>query len=159
MVFAGVLLSYFWTSAWTKIGAGASGFVNPSIGAYAQIVPRALEAADFDTSQLRSLDYLIVLAGTWAEFLLPACIVLGLATRLAALALAVFVIVQSATDIYGHGVSPATVGVWFDHASDGLIADQRALWLFLLTVLFFKGGGPLSFDRFFRRSSLPSKKN
>ena len=56
-----------------------------------------------------------------------------------------FVVVQSLTDIYGHG---AGAGAWFDRASDALILDQRALWLLLLAVLISKGAGPISADRF-----------
>ncbi len=141
LVFAAVLLAYFWASGLTKVG---DGLFTPSLGAYAQIFPKAMEAAGFDASQMGAFRTLVVLAGTWAEFLLPVLIVLGLFTRLAALGMAGFVIVQSATDIWGHG---ATFGAWFDAASDSVIADQRALWFLLLAVLVVKGAGPLSIDR------------
>lgn len=149
LVFAGVLLGYFWASGLTKIGAG---LFSPSAGAYAQIFPRQLEAAGYDASQLGGFATLVVLAGTWAELLLPTLIALGLATRLAAMGMIGFVAVQSLTDIYGHG---AAAGAWFDRASDGLIADQRALWLLLLVVLVLKGGGPLSLDRLLGRPWRP----
>ena len=55
-----------------------------------------------------------------------------------------FVLVQSLTDIFGHG---AAAGAWFDRASDAVILDQRAFWVFLLAVLVLKGAGPLSADR------------
>jgi putative oxidoreductase len=60
-----------------------------------------------------------------------------------------FVVVQSLTDLFGHGGinDPATLGAWFDGAPDGVILDQRMLWIFLLLVLVFKGAGPLSLDR------------
>ena len=45
LVFAGVLLIYFWNSARTKIGDGLFGFLHPSDGAYIQIFPKAAEAA------------------------------------------------------------------------------------------------------------------
>jgi putative oxidoreductase len=141
LVFAGVLFGYFWSSALTKLGAGP---FTPSAGAYAQIFPRQLEAAGYDPSALGLLATLIVLAGTWAEFVLPLLIVIGFLARPAALAMTGFVAVQSLTDIVGHG---AEAGAWFDRASDALIADQRALWVFLLAVVVIKGAGPLSIDR------------
>ena len=88
----------------------------------------------------------MALAGGYAEFILPALIVLGLFTRAAALGMAGFVVVQSLTDIFGHGVA---AGAWFDRASDALILDQRAFWMLLLVVLVLKGAGPLSIDRLF----------
>lgn len=140
LVFAGVLFGYFWVSAMTKL----DGLFTPSTGAYAQIFPRAFEAAGYDVGQMGLWSRLVVLAGAWAEFVLPVLIVLGLLTRLAALGMIGFVAVQSLTDIYGHG---ALAGAWFDRASDALILDQRALWLLLLFVLLLKGPGPVSADR------------
>ena len=49
LVFAGVLVHYFWKSGVTKLGDGIFGIFNPSLGAYAQIFPKAMEAAGFDT--------------------------------------------------------------------------------------------------------------
>ncbi len=147
LVFAGVLLRYFWASGLTKLGPGALGFLSPSDGAYAQIFPRALEAAGYDSSQLGLFAWVVVVAGTVAEFVLPALIVLGLFTRAAAFGMIGFIVVQSLTDIYGHGADVATIGTWFDRAADALIMDQRALWVMLLAVLLFKGAGPLSVDR------------
>lgn len=151
LIFAGVLLVYFWSSATTKLGPGASGFVSPSAGAYAQIFPRAFEAVGYDASQLSVLHWAVALAGTWAEFLLPALIVLGLFTRLAALGMIGFIAVQTYVDITGHGVDAQTLGLWFDGDSTGLIMDQRALWLFLLIFLVVRGAGPLSLDRLLAR--------
>jgi putative oxidoreductase len=96
---------------------------------------------------------LIVLAGTWAEFILPALIVVGLLTRLAALGMIGFIAVQSLTDIYGHGQG-GVLGAWFDRFPDAVIMDQRALWVLLLLVLVVKGAGPLSFDRALKRGSI-----
>jgi putative oxidoreductase len=153
LVFAGVLLAYFWASGLTKLGPGVSGIFTPSLGAYAQIFPRAMEAAGYDVSQFGIGHKLVVLAGTWSEFILPLMIVLGLMTRLAAIGMIGFIIVQTLTDLIGHGAiaHPETVGAWFDRASDSLIMDQRALWLVLLMVLVVKGGGALSLDRLLRR--------
>lgn len=140
LVFAGVLFGYFWASALTKL----EGPFTPSTGAYAQIFPRVFEAVGYDVGQLGLWHWLVALAGAWAELALPLLIVLGLLTRLAALGMTGFVLVQSLTDIYGHGAAP---GAWFDRAPDALILDQRALWLLLFAVLLCKGGGPVSADR------------
>ncbi len=147
LVFAGVLLVYFWTSARTKLGDGLFGLFHPSLGAYAQVFPRAFEAAGYDISQMSMLQWAVVEAGMLAEFTLPLLIVVGLATRAAALAMTGFVVVQSLTDIYGHGVDAATRGFWFDADSASAIFDQRAFWLLALAVLMLLGPGPLSADR------------
>ncbi len=146
LLFAAILAIYFVNAGLTKIGEGFAGLWTPSMGAYAQIFPRAFEAAGYDTSALGSFHWLVAVAGTWAELILPALIVLGLLTRLAALGMIVFVIVQSLTDVIGHGLS-SEVGAWFDRFPDAIILDQRALWIFLLIVLVIKGAGPISFDR------------
>ena len=149
LVFAGVLLVYYLNSGMTKLGDGLFGFLSPSTGAYAQIFPRVFEAVGYDTSALGWGHWLVVVAGTVAEFVLPVLIVLGLLTRLAALGMIGFVVMQSLTDIYGHGQADA-LGSWFDRFSDGSILDQRAFWVFLLVVLILKGAGPLSLDRLLR---------
>jgi putative oxidoreductase len=149
LVFAGVLAVYFWNSALTKLGPGPFGFLSPSSGAFAQIYPRAMEAVSYDQSKLGLIPHLVVLLGTWAELILPLLIVIGLLTRLAALGMIGFIAVQTATDVVGLG---AAFGAWFDRASDAPIADQRALWLFLLLVLVAKGGGALSVDRLLLRA-------
>lgn len=151
LTFAGVLLTYFWASAMTKLGDGATGLLTPSDGAYAQIFPRAFEALGYDSTQFGVFQQVIVIAGTWAEFLLPLLIVTGLLTRLAALGMIGFVVVQSLTDIFGHAVDAATVGWWFDKASDAPILDQRALWIVLLLILVTMGGGRLSLDALLAR--------
>ncbi|MEC3859931.1 DoxX family protein [Mesobacterium sp. TK19101] len=151
--FAATLLVYFWASAGTKIGRGLFGFVMPSSGAYAQIFPKQFEAVGYDPSQLGVFHWLVAVAGTWAEFVLPLLIVLGLMTRLAALGMIGFVTVQSLTDLYGHGgiAHAATLGAWFDRMPDAVILDQRLFWVFALTVLVVKGAGALSFDRVLAR--------
>lgn len=147
--FSAVLLGYFWSSAMTKLGPGLFGFLNPSAGAFAQIYPRAMEAVSYDASKLGLIPHLVVTAGMLAEFVLPALIVAGLFTRLAALGMIGFIAVQTATDVVGLG---AKMGHWFDSASDAPIADQRTLWFFLLIVLVAKGGGRLSLDRLILRA-------
>lgn len=148
-LFAAILLIYYLNSGMTKLGDGLSGLWTPSVGAYAQIFPKAIEAAGYDTSALSFYHKIVVVLGTWAEFILPVLIVAGLLTRLAALGMIGFVVVQSLTDVLGHGQS-GVLGAWFDRFSDGIIMDQRALWVFLLLVIVIKGAGPLSFDRAFR---------
>lgn len=143
LVFAGTLLVYYWKSGLTKLG---DGLLSPDVGAYIQILPRAFEAAGYNPQNLGPLATPIVLAGTWAEFVLPVLLVAGLATRLAALGMVGFVAVQTWVDIVGHGVSGADLGAWFDGAATAAIADQRAFWIVLLMVLVLKGGGPLSLD-------------
>lgn len=145
-LFAAILLVYFLNSGLTKLGDGLSGIWTPSVGAYAQIFPNVLEAAGYDTDALSPFHTAIVLLGTWSEFLLPVMIVLGILTRLAALGMIGFVVVQSLTDIYGHDASDA-LGAWFDRFPDAIILDQRALWIFLLLTVVIKGAGPISFDR------------
>ncbi|NND18242.1 MAG: DoxX family protein [Silicimonas sp.] len=148
-LFAAILLFYYWNSGLTKLGEGFLGFLFPSDGAYIQIFPKAVEAAGYDISQLGTFHYLVVLAGTWAEFLLPLAIVIGLFTRLAALGMIGFVVVQTLTDLFGHGgiAHEGTLGAWFDRLPDAIVLDQRAFWVFLLLYLVFRGAGPLSVDR------------
>lgn len=152
-VFAATLLMYFWASGMTKLGDGILGVFQPSVGAYAQIFPKVMEAVVYDTSQLSVFHWAVVVAGTWAEFILPTLIVIGLLTRLSALGMIGFIIVQSLTDLIGHGgfEHPETFGAWFDRLPNSAILDQRAFWIFVLLVLVIKGAGPLSVDRFLTR--------
>ncbi|MGD1877842.1 MAG: DoxX family protein [Kiloniellaceae bacterium] len=147
VVFAAVLLVYYLNSFSTKVGDGVAGFFSIGDNAYFQILPSVVEAYGYDASQVPFFPYdLIVIAGTYAEFLLPILIVLGLFTRLAALGMIGFIVVQSFVDIVFHGADAATVGVWFDRAPDAVILDQRALWVFLLVTLAVKGAGAVSLD-------------
>ena len=146
VIFAGVLLIYFWNSAMTKLGDGISGLWNLSFGAYAQIFPKQFEALGYDPSALPAIYKLIALAGTWAEIALPILIVIGLFTRLAALGMIGFVLVQSYVDVTGHGLNEAGVGAWFDNNASALLLDQRAFWVFLLLFMVLRGAGPISVD-------------
>lgn len=150
LVFAAVLFVYFFNSALTKIGEGTFGFLTVTDNAYFQILPTVVEQYDFDASQIPFFPYqLIVLAGTYAEIILPILIVVGLFTRIAALGMIGFVAVQSYVDITFHGADETTVGAWFDRLSDATILDQRALWIFLLVYLVIRGAGAISLDQLF----------
>ncbi len=151
-VFAATLLLYYWNSGLTKLGDGFFGLFSPSIGAYSQIFPKQLEAVGYDVSQFGLFHQLVVLAGTYAEFILPLLILLGLFTRLASLGMIGFIVVQSLTDVIGHGATDAkTLGALFDRFPDGVILDQRLFWVFVLAVLVIKGAGALSLDRVLQR--------
>lgn len=89
-VFAATLLLYYWNSGLTKLGDGFFGLFSPSVGAYSQIFPKQLEAVGYDVSEFGLFQQLVVLAGTYAEFILPLLILLGLFTRLAALGMTNF---------------------------------------------------------------------
>ena len=141
-LFAAALFAYYWNAGLTKTGDGLLGLLQLQAGAYIQILPRVFADAGYDPSALGGLARATVLLGTWAEFILPVLLVLGLFTRLAALGMAGFVLAQTWVDVIGHG---AALGAWFDRHADGLI-DTRALWLFPLLVLVLRGGGPLSLD-------------
>jgi putative oxidoreductase len=147
LVFAAVLFVYFFNSAMSKIGDGALGFLEMTSGAYAQILPAIADSYNYDPSQIPLIPYqVIVYAGTYAEIILPALIVIGLFTRLAALGMIGFVLVQSYVDIAFHGVDGQTIGAWFDPVSNAAILDQRALWIFLLAYLVVRGAGAVSLD-------------
>ena len=149
--FAGVLLVYFWNAALTKLGRGLFGIVQLSPGAYMQIVPGAMEAAGYDPSALAIHHHLIVYAGTYAEFILPGLVIVGLFTRLAAIGMIVFIAVQSYVDIAFHGADEKTIGALFDRFADSAIVDQRTLWLVPLVYLVVKGAGAISLDHLLAR--------
>lgn len=146
LVYFGVLAVYFLNAGLTKVALGEHGLPVASAGAYVQILPRSFKAAGYDPTALGFLEHALVYAGILAEFALPLLIVLGLFTRLAALGMIGFVVLQSLTDVVGHGQAEA-LGAWFDRFADAAILDQRALWMLLLMILFVKGGGPFSVDR------------
>lgn len=154
--FAASLAGYFWASALTKTGEGLFGVFTPALGAYAQIFPRAMEAAGYNVAELGLFHWAVVVVGTLAEFVLPALVILGLLTRLAALGMIGFVAVQTATDILGHMADATAIGAWFDRTPDSLILDQRLFWILLLVTLVLKGAGPLSLDRLLGRRLEPA---
>lgn len=155
-VFLAVLYFYFLSSARTKVGEGLGGFFRVSDGAYYQIVLPQVLAAGGDPSAVPFLPWgLIVWLGTYAEFLLPLLIVVGLFTRIAALGMILFVLVQSYVDITVHEVGTETAGAWFDRFSGALVWDQRTLWVLLLLYLVVKGAGRVSLDALLAGAGTP----
>lgn len=142
LVFVAVLLMYYWNSATLKIDGS---IFTPSAGAFGQIFPKAAEAAVYDVSQMNILQRLVIFLGTVAEFVLPLLLLVGLLTRLSALAMIGFVMVQTLVDVTGHGVK---LGVLFDNTQT--LIDERTLWVFLFAIIALKGAGPLSLDRLLR---------
>jgi len=147
--FAAILLKYFWGSAMTKLGTGLGGLFSLDPNGYVQIFPKKMEMLGYDPAGLNIIYKLIAVLGTWAEFILPALILIGLLTRFAAVGMIGFVIVQTWVDVTGHG---AKIGSWFNNASGELIADQRLLWFMVFAILIVKGAGPLSVDRLLKRA-------
>ena len=151
-VFAAVLALYFWNSAMGKIGSGIFGVFNIQDGAYFSILGEGVMVAyDFDSANIPFYLDIIVYLGTWTEFLLPFLIIVGLFTRIAALGMVGFVLVQSFVDIAVHKVGPETIGMLFDRDSASAIMDQRAFWMFLFLVLIIKGAGAISLDALLSR--------
>jgi putative oxidoreductase len=147
VVFSSVLLAFFINSAMTKLGSGFPGIFIPAVGAYAQILPPIAEAAGYDPSKIALFPWkLIVLAGTYAELLIPIMLFIGLFTRFAALSLIAFIAVMSFVDVSFHGLDAKSIGMVFDRVQDGIIADQRLLWVFPLIYLVLRGAGPVSVD-------------
>ena len=145
--FAAVLWAYFLNSAKTKVGEGLFGFFSISPGAYYQIALPAVEAAGGDVDAVSFFPWgLIVFMGTYAEFILPLLIVIGLFSRIAALGMMGFIAVQTLVDITVHQIGAESIGALFDRFPDSVIADQRLLWLVPLTVIAIKGPGLLSLD-------------
>ncbi|WP_187968210.1 DoxX family membrane protein [Aquibium microcysteis] len=147
-VFAAVLWMYFLNSARTKVGEGFLGFFTIRDGAYYQIVLPAVDAAGGDVSRVAFLPWgLMVVMGTYGEFVLPLLVVLGLFTRIAAIGMIAFITVQTLVDVTVHQVGAETIGALFDRFPDSVIADQRLLWMFPLVYLAVKGPGAVSLDR------------
>lgn len=147
LVFSSVLLMFFINSGLTKVGTGFPDFLIPSAGAYAQILPSIMESAGYDVDQIALFPWkLIVFAGTYAEFLLPVMLLLGVFTRLTSVGLIGFIVVMSFVDIQFHGLEPESIGAMFDRIHNSVIFDQRLLWIFPLIYLAIKGGGPISVD-------------
>ena len=78
---------------------------------------------------------LIVIFGTLAEFALPLMIILGLFTRIAAIGMSIFVLVQSYVDIYVHKVDAGTIGALFDRDSASLVYGPASALAFPLCCI------------------------
>ncbi len=147
-VFAASLLVYYIASALTKPGEGLLGIFTPDAGAFAQIVPSIAEHYVYDTAAIPVFPWhLIVSAGTIAEFVLPVLIVLGCFTRISALGMMLFVLVQTYVDVAYHATE---LGGIFNRDPAELL-DQRLFWLFPLLYLACKGAGLISLDRVFSK--------
>ena len=153
LVFLSVFFFYYLNSFFTKVGEGFTGFFQIQDGAYYQIVPAAMEAAEYDKANVSLLADLMVFFGTYMEIILPILVVVGLLTRLSALGMIGFIAVQTFVDIQFHGADEKTIGAMFDRFPDAAISDQRILWVFVMVVLVIKGGGYLSLDRLFIKRS------
>lgn len=148
LVFGSVLLMFFINSAATKVGEGFPGILIPEAGAYIQILPPIFEEAGYNVDKVAFFPWgLIVHLGTYAEFLIPLLVVIGLFTRLSSLAMLGFIGVMTFVDIHFHGVDEKTVGGFFDRIHDSVISDQRLLWVFPLVYLVIKGPGLISADQ------------
>jgi putative oxidoreductase len=80
--FASLLLLYYLNSGMNKLGDGLFGFLHPSTGAYAAILPPVMEQYGFEPAAIPFFPWhLIVLLGTWSEILLPILVVVGLFSR------------------------------------------------------------------------------
>jgi len=148
-MFSSVLLFYFINSAMTKVGTGFPGMFIVQDNTYGQMFPKLFEAVEYDASKIAAFPYAIIAyAGTYAEFILPVLILIGLFTRAAAIGMIGFLAVMTLTDVTGHG---AKIGGFFDRFQDAAIADQRLLWLFPLIYLVVRGPGLISLDAIFGR--------
>ena len=70
-LFLAILFQYYINSAFTKVGTGFSGFFRIQDGAYFQIIPKVIERFDYNSSNVPFLYDLVVVAGTYTEFILP----------------------------------------------------------------------------------------
>ena len=150
LVWGSVLLVYFWRAAYLKVISGEpTGFLDyltVEENALFQMAPKAIEAAGYDPSALGVQYWLMAYGGTYAEFILPLLVVIGLFTRLASLGMIGFILVQSWVDITGHDADESTIGALFDRVADSAILDQRLLWVFPLLYLVVRGAGMVSVD-------------
>lgn len=158
-VFAQVLLFYFIDSAMTKLGRGFPGIFIPQPSAYVEILPTLMESIQYDPNRLAWPWHLVVYLGTYGEIVLPILIIAGLLTRLASLAMIVFICILSYVDIFGHHLESSTIGTFLDSDPSALIADQRLLWISILVVLVIRGGGVVSLDWFLSKGGCSRTRN
>lgn len=151
--FASLLLIYYLNSAWNKLGDGLLGFLHPSAGAYASIIPPVFDSYANTIEAVPIFPWaLIVIVGMLGELLLPILVVIGLFSRIAAIGMIIFVVVQSYVDVAYFEVTGKYLGAMFDRFPDAIIFDQRMLWIFVLLMIVVNGPGKLSLDHLLRRS-------
>lgn len=115
LAFGSVLLIFFWNSAYLKVidvRAGPQGvfdYLTVEGSAFGQMAPAAFEAANFNASNLGIEYWLMAYGGTYAEFILPLLIVIGLFTRLASVAMIGFLAVMTWVDLYNVETQAAPV--------------------------------------------------
>lgn len=149
LVFAGVLAFGFWARGEGALGGGLAGLGDISADTYYRVLP-AFGVTTADPGQVALWPWgLLVKAMVYGSLALPVLIVIGLFTRLAALLMMGLVALDTWVLIEGRGLDSATIGHWFDADTGSLVADQRALWGFLLLYLVIRGAGALSLDRLF----------
>lgn len=145
--FTSVLFLYYMNSAIGKLGEGFFGFLHPNVGAYVSILPPIMEKYNYDVSAIPFFPWhIIVYAGTWTEILLPIFILIGLFSRLSAIAMIGFIVVQTYVDIAFLGLEGKYIGAMFDRFQDAVVWDQRFLWCFVLIIIIVHGPGKLSLD-------------
>ena len=150
LAFSSALMMFFINSAMTKVGSGFPDFLIPTVNAYAQMLPPVAEQAGYNADKIPFFPYaLIVYGGTYAEFILPVLILVGLFTRAASAAMIGFIAVMTYVDVNFHGADAKTIGVFFDRVQDSVISDQRLLWCIPLIYLILKGPGMISLDAIF----------
>jgi len=86
-----------------------------------------------------------------AEAVLPVLLVLGLATRIAAVGMIGLIAMTAMIDIFARDAPPEVIGALFDASPYDPISDLRLLWITVLAVPAVLGGGGLSLDPFLRR--------
>jgi len=126
LVFAGVLLVYFWNSFLTKVAAPDGSWFELAGGgsnAFAQIYgsnSALVNAVFYDFSAIPMWPWgALVYVGTYAEIVLPVLIVIGFMTRIASVGMLVFIAVMSWVDITGELVPPGLVISGYEAPAEG----------------------------------------
>lgn len=149
LMFSAGLLGFFLGSAYLKV-------IDPTVGptslgdwftlrdaVFIQMAPTAYAEAGYDASALGWPYWAMAYAGTFAEFLLPVLILIGLFTRLAALGMIGFIAVMTLVDVTAHGVDARNI-----------VIVSRLVWVGALFFLVVRGGGWLSVDSLLGRTSV-----
>ena len=82
---------------------------------------------------------------------MPVLLVLGLATRIAAVGVIGLIAVTAMIDIFARNALPEVIGALFDASPDDPISDLRLPWITVLAVPAVLGGGWMSLDAVLRR--------